>query len=336
MPFFYDNTTGSGVSEAVMTFSPAQDWTVGGLKTLVLFFKGDSANGTGQVCVKINGTKVTYNGSASALTTGFWNQWNVGLSSLSVKAVSSLTLGVSGTGKGVLYVDDIRLYRLASATAAPTDPGTGALVAYYPFEGDARDASGKGYDGTLVNDPTFGDSKAGLGRALSLDGVNDYAELPIGNLISTLTSATLSAWIDFDTASTGSWVRVFDFGTSSTAGYMFLCPRQGTTGTMRFAITTSSNNAESGVNAPRTLTAGWHHVAVVIDGTAMTLQLVLDGEVVASGATTVVPKDLGVTTQNWLGQSQWPDDYYQGLIDEFRIYNRVLSAGEVRYLGGDR
>jgi hypothetical protein len=311
---------------------------VGGLKTLVLFFKGDPANGAGQVYVKINGTQVTYNGSAGALATGLWNQWNVDLSSLSAKAVSTLTIGVSGSGKGVLYVDDIRLYRLAPATAAPTDPGTGALVAYYPFEGDARDAAGKGYDGTLMNDLTFGDSRTGLGKALSLDGVNDYAELPIGNLVSTLTSTTLSAWVNFDTTSTGSWVRVFDFGTGTTA-YMFLSPRQGTAGAMRFAITTGSNTAESGLNAPRALPAGWHHVAVAIDGTAKTLQLVLDGEVVASGATTVVPKDLGVTTQNWLGRSQWEasgDGYYQGLIDEFRIYNRVLSAGEVRYLCGDR
>jgi len=162
-------------------------------------------------------------------------------------------------------------------------------------------------------------------------------DLPIGSLISTLTSATVSAWINFDTASTGSWVRLFDFGTSSTAGYMFLSPRQGTTNPPRFAITTGTNTGESGINAPGVLSAGWHHVAVVIDGVAMTLQLVLDGEVVASGATAVVPRDLGVTTQNWLGHSQWPDDgYYQGLIDEFRIYNRVLTVGEVRYLAGDR
>jgi len=91
------------------------------------------------------------------------------------------------------------------------------------------------------------------------------------------------------------------------------------------------------VNAPRALTAGWHHVAVVIDGVAMTLQLVLDGEVVATGTTNTVPSNLGATTQNWLGHSQWSGDgYYQGQIDEFRIYNRALTIGEVRYLAGDR
>jgi hypothetical protein len=59
--------------------------------------------------------------------------------------------------------------------------------------------------------------------------------------------------------------------------------------------------------------------------------------VAASGLTATLPKDLGSTTQNWLGRSQYTADaYFSGALDEFRIYNRALSAGEVRYLVGDR
>jgi len=344
MPLFYDNTTGSGVSEAVRTFSPAQDWTVGGAKTLALFFKGDAANGAGQVYVKINGTKVSYSGNANALTTGPWNQWNINLSSLSVKAVSTLAIGVSGSGKGTVYIDDILLYRSAPAVVQAVDPGTQGLSVYYTMDGDIKDSSGKGYNGTLVNNPAFMDSRTGLGKALQFDGVNTYAELPIGTLISTLNSMTVATWINFDTTSTGSWVRVFDFGTGVTSGnpliYMFLTPRQGTNGAMRFAITTSSNGGEQSVSAPGSpglLPGGWHHVAAVIDGSAMTLRLYQDGELIASRPTTVLPRDMGVTNQNWLGRSQWSSDgFYQGLIDECRIYNRALSDGEVRYVAGDQ
>jgi hypothetical protein len=89
--------------------------------------------------------------------------------------------------------------------------------------------------------------------------------------------------------------------------------------------------------APTTLGTGWHHVAVVIDGATMNVALFLDGEVVASDSTTVLPKDLGITTQNWLGRSQWvADGYFGGMLDEFRIYDRALSGGEVRYLAGIR
>jgi len=69
----------------------------------------------------------------------------------------------------------------------------------------------------------------------------------------------------------------------------------------------------------------------------MNMQLYMDGDVVGSSTTLVLPKDLGNTTQNWLGRSQWTaDGYFNGMIDEFRIYSRALSEGEVRYLAGDR
>ncbi len=69
----------------------------------------------------------------------------------------------------------------------------------------------------------------------------------------------------------------------------------------------------------------------------MTMRLYVDGWLAASGPTTDLPADMGVTTQNWLGRSLWTaDPYFMGLLDEFRIYNRALSDNEVRYLAGDR
>ena len=59
--------------------------------------------------------------------------------------------------------------------------------------------------------------------------------------------------------------------------------------------------------------------------------------VVAEGPTQPLPADLGVTTQNWIGRSQYEGDaYFMGMLDEFHIYNRALSTGEIRYLAGDR
>jgi len=118
---------------------------------------------------------------------------------------------------------------------------------------------------------------------------------------------------------------------------MFLTPNNGTTQTTRFAITTGAGAGESPVTAPAPLSPGWHHLAVTVDSSAMTLQLYVDGNVVASAPTTVLPADLGETTQNWLGRSQYEaDPYFMGMLDEFRIYDRALSASEVRYLAGDR
>jgi hypothetical protein len=340
MPLAYDNTTGKNVSEATRTFVQAQDWTRGGAKVLMLFFRGRSDNGPGQLYVVINGTRVTYDGSAAAVTIPVWKQWNINLAAVgtNLKAVKTLAIGVSGAGKGTLYVDDIRLYRDAPAPIQAADPGTNGLALWYRMDGNVKDSSGKGLDGTAVGNPSYVEGPAGYGQALQFEGIDDEVDVPIGTLISTLTSATFATWVN-DSGQDGSWTRIFDFGTGNT-NYVMLTPHQGATGPLTCDIvvaTAALTVPQTRFAATNAVGTGWHHVAVVFDAAAMNAKIYEDGMVVASGVTTVLPKDLGKTTQNWLGRSQFTADaYLSGILDEFRIYSRALSAGEIRYLCGDR
>jgi hypothetical protein len=121
MPLFYSNTTGATYSEATRTFAAPQDWTKYGIQTLALYFHGTSGN-TGQLYAKINGVKVAYPGDAADITQLRWHPWNIDLASLGVNlaSVTTLAIGLDGNGAGgTLYVDDIRLYRLAPPV--PTD-----------------------------------------------------------------------------------------------------------------------------------------------------------------------------------------------------------------------
>jgi hypothetical protein len=156
MPLSYDNT-GVANSEAARTFAPGQDWTKAGIQTLVLYFYGASSSG-GQLYVKINGTKVTYGGDAANLARPQWSQWNIDLASLGISLtnVTSLTIGIEGAGaSGTLYVDDIRLYRVASAVpteqiwieAEATTTITDPLVVF----SDLPDASGGQCMGSVDN-----------------------------------------------------------------------------------------------------------------------------------------------------------------------------------------
>jgi len=335
MPFSYDNTTWPN-SEAELSFDPAQDWTQHGITTLVLYFRGQSANAPAPLYVKINNTKVSYNSGAAATTMPVWKQWAIPLAATgaTLKSVQSLTIGVEGSGMGTLFLDDIRLYAVAPEATSPVDPGTAGLMALYTMDGNVQDSSGKNYHGTISGDASY---EAGYaGQALVLNGVNAYVTLPIGPMIATLTDTTIATHVYFG-GGTGSWQRIFDFGSGSgTSPYLFLCPRQGTSGPLRFAIR-SATVGEQIADSTVTMSVGWHHVAVKIDSQAMRIDVYLDGELIASGATTVLPKDLGDTTQNWLGRSQYTADaYLLGSLDDFRIYNRVLSDAELRYLAGDR
>ena len=117
MPFFYDNTGGATYSEGERTFAVPQDWTKAGVQTLTLWFYGTAGN-TGQLYVKVNGSKVVYDGDASNLALAGWQLWNIDLTSsgLNLQSVSSLAIGIDGFGaSGTLYFDDIGLYALAPA-----------------------------------------------------------------------------------------------------------------------------------------------------------------------------------------------------------------------------
>jgi len=337
-PFSYGND-GKSTSEVVRTFAEAQDWTGHGITTLVLYFYGSTENVPGQLYVKINGTRVDYSGPTDALLRGRWTQWNIDLADVSAAGnVTSLTLGIEGAGsQGLLLVDDILLYKIVPeiTVAEPVDPGTADLALYYNMDNNVTDQSGHGLHATIQGAGVYQDSLPGLNQALSFDGIADYVEMPIGDLIAGLGESTFAIWVNIDSDATGSWMRAFDVGTSPASGnpnnYLFLCPRTATNGAPRAAIISPATGAEDGVTAASVLSDGWHHLAVVFEAGSLTLYV--DALSAGTDTTSIYPQDLGVTTNNWLGESQWDgDDLFDGMLDEFRIYSRALSAGEIEFL----
>jgi len=119
MPLFYDNSGTARYSEAELSLSPAQDWTKHGIAMLSLSLCGDPNNAVEQIYVKVNGSKVVYGGDAGDIKRVWYEQWNIDVASLGVNLQNVTKLGVgvgdetstTPGGSGVLYVDDIRLYR---------------------------------------------------------------------------------------------------------------------------------------------------------------------------------------------------------------------------------
>ena len=111
LPMSYDNGA-AAQSEATRTFDAPMDWTRHGAGALVLYFHGSSENTGGQLYVKINNTKIVYDGDASNLMGLGWNEWTVNFTELAgvdLTRVDSLTVGVDGGGQGVVTIDDIQL-----------------------------------------------------------------------------------------------------------------------------------------------------------------------------------------------------------------------------------
>ncbi|MFF3332751.1 LamG-like jellyroll fold domain-containing protein [Streptomyces sp. NPDC002888] len=209
------------------------------------------------------------------------------------------------------------------------DTGDTATMALLPFDEatgtTAYDASSNGWNGTLVNGASHVAGKSG--NAVDLNGSSQYVALPNG-VVATDDSVTVAAWVNLDTVS--NWMRIFDFG-SGTATNMFLTPKNGANGKIRFAIK-NNGSSEQVIDGQSALPTGsWHHVAVTLSGS--TGILYVDGVQVGSNTgMTFKPSTLGVTTQDWIGRSQYNDPYLDGKIDDFRIYNRALTASEVGHV----
>jgi hypothetical protein len=119
MPMSYDN--GVGKSEATLTLTSNRDWTVNGVNSLTIWFRGDSANAAETLYVALNGSAVVTNDNPEAALETRWTQWNIDLTrfadqGVNLANVTSITLGLGNRanpvagGAGMMYFDDIRLY----------------------------------------------------------------------------------------------------------------------------------------------------------------------------------------------------------------------------------
>jgi hypothetical protein len=118
LPLFYDNNL--KYSQVERTLSPPQDWMKNGITTMSLSFFGDPQNAVEPMYVKLNGSKVLYDGDPADITKDSWQRWNIDLASFGVDLANVTTLAIgfgdeanlTAGGSGVVYFDNIRLYRL--------------------------------------------------------------------------------------------------------------------------------------------------------------------------------------------------------------------------------
>ena len=204
--------------------------------------------------------------------------------------------------------------------APPTPPG---LVGAWGFGEGAgtttADASGRGNPGTLT-----GATWTTLGRygnALSFNGSNSVVRVADSASLDLTTAMTLSAWIR-PTVSQSGWRTIMQrqadsyfLNASNSDGP--LRPSGG--GTFGTSTTYVSGPTASPVNA-------WTHVALTYDGA--TQRLFVNGTQAATRATTGTIQ----TTDNplWIGGNTPYGEYFTGLIDEVRVYNRALTQADIQ------
>ncbi|MHC4587238.1 MAG: hypothetical protein ACYS3N_22120, partial [Planctomycetota bacterium] len=114
MPISYDNAAGK--SEATLTLTSNRDWTIKGVDTLTIWYRGSNSNAAETMYVTLNGSASVDNDNPDAAQAATWTEWNIPLQAFADKGVNlsnvtSITLGLRSVtgGTGTLFFDDIRL-----------------------------------------------------------------------------------------------------------------------------------------------------------------------------------------------------------------------------------
>jgi len=229
----------------------------------------------------------------------------------------------AGTGK--LYLDDITV-----GHRGVTDPGNGGLAAYYSLEDNVADGSGNGHDGTAVGAPAYVEGPAGSGQALHFDGTgSQYVTIGTWNPSRTTGRLTVVLWAQWDGLNEQYQGLIAKRDSWAANDMMWHLEAAQTTGVVRVGregLTQVQSEA---------LTVGeWEPWAFTFDGSRVTIYR--SGRQVASGPFSFgtdldASMQLGVGSVTPEGTSSNP---YNGALDEIRLYDRALSAFEIRYLAG--
>jgi hypothetical protein len=122
MPVYYENNF--KYSEATMTLVSVRDWTEEGVGVLSLWFYGDAANAAERMYVNLNAIATVYHENPDAALIEEWREWRIDLQEFAAKGVNlanvnTITIGfgnktnLQAGGSGLVFFDDIRLYRPA-------------------------------------------------------------------------------------------------------------------------------------------------------------------------------------------------------------------------------
>jgi hypothetical protein len=239
-----------------------------------------------------------------------------------------LTDSIGGTGATV--TDNIPMAVLDAS-----------LVGHWTFDASdvsgitAFDRSGQGNNGTLTNGPIQATGQ--VGGALNFDGINDFvtrsnpAGFPSGQ-----TARTISLWIKPSLPCSGPVSGVlFHYGNNSGGGQEFIflrAPNGAPTPCFLFTDGVNVANNQTIVNAEIPLAGQLSYVTFVFDG-VNTFAYYLNGTQVKTGAYGITINTAAPTIMNIGVRSDGGlFGFYQGQIDDVRIYNRALTPAEITTL----
>ncbi len=325
------------VNEDYVEMDPRGRWNDAvNSQSIISFMELDPAGTIITVC---NGDNIQLNTAPLPGATYAWSGPNGYTSNQQNPVISNATVanngtyivtythnGCSGVDSVVVSVNPLPL-NIGASSVLPASLSNG-LVLYYPMNGTAIDASGNGYNGTINGGVTAAADRFGAaGAALAFNGTNGYIDVPDGAYFNG-SDFTVSAWVRM--GAYNNWSRLFDFGNGSSNNNVLVGLTNGTTGRPAAEIYTGTVSGGQ-ISSPSNTLPINQWVLLTYSWSNGTGTLFINGNQVIQGLQTA-PTNI-VRTINYIGRSNWAGDAYANArMDDFRIYNRLLSQAELHAL----
>jgi len=335
LPFSYDNAFGP--SEAMLTLD-GQDWSASGIQSLSLMFYGSVGN-TGQLYVKVNNSKVTYDGDPANMARAEWQAWVIDLSQVggNLQNVTSLTIGVDGANAaGMLYIDEIGLYPRPAEYITPVDPGNANLAGHWPFDEGAgtaaADASGNGNDGTLIS---AGWIPGQISSAVGFDGLRAYVDIPAAAWNTIEQQVTVAAWMYVDSSLSQNPFTMAAFQDAGD-GNTRVFSNHLLWGNTLYLDTGGGSDGYDRISKPAVAADyadAWIHWAFTKNAQTGEQKIYRNGALWHSG-TGLTRTMTGVTVFILGANAAATGEFWNGSMDDLRLYNKALSPEETLWLAG--
>ena len=219
-------------------------------------------------------------------------------------------------------IDDLLL--VANQWLSPGICSEQGLVGHWKLDEeigtDAVDYSGEDRHGVVFGEALWNPEGGKTGGTLQFDGTDDYVEITDYKGITGSNPRTCAAWIK----STSANGEIITWGQLGTPTYRWVI-RLDAEGLLRLEV-----GAGSAIGSTILTDNLWHHVAVVSDGTTTdNVRLYVDGQIEVISSLVSQSINTPATNDVKIGIFADTQRYFQGLIDDVRIYDRVVSSGQI-------
>ena len=327
---YWDRVLSTGEIQALYTSTPPcvlsknitgnTQYCAGNTINLTAAFTANTGQSITSYQWKKNGVNLSNGGKVSGVTTANLQVTNFALTDTGTyRVVVTTTCGVDSFQVNVKQGSDVNISN---------------LIAYYPFNGNANDAGGNGYNATATATTNVANRFGQASNAFVFNGTTSVVEVaaPTGQtILGNGQNKSVSLWfkrgsttsggvlLSYQQAAPGNWNALAYIGNDGILrGWMF----QGGSAPWSSGIVIDTN---------------WHNLILVYTTSNQTAYL--DGSVVANlsgtpnpGASNIIRIGNGYATTGAPGISVTGNQPFLGAIDEVRFYNKVLNTTEINEL----